>query len=56
MRHVCVQCIHAHRRRSAQPFGRHGWHHLVSFVRFIRKHGGLPPRPQQGLSDERERA
>jgi N-acetylglucosaminyl-diphospho-decaprenol L-rhamnosyltransferase len=42
-----VQCIHAHRRGSAQPFGRHGWHHLVSFVRFIRKHGGLPPRPQR---------
>lgn len=40
-----VECIHAHQRRSAVPFGRHGWHHLRSFLRFVLKHRGLPQRP-----------
>ncbi len=43
--HPGIVCLHAHRRRSAMPFGRHGWHHFVSFCRFVRKHRGLPPRP-----------
>lgn len=40
-----VECIHAHRRGSAAVLTRHGWHHLRSFVKFVRKHGGLPGRP-----------
>jgi GT2 family glycosyltransferase len=40
-----IECIHAHRRASRNPFSYHGWRHLRSLVRFVRKHGGLPQRP-----------
>jgi len=40
-----AECVHAHRRRSAAVFNRHGWHHFRSFLRFVSKHGGLPGRP-----------
>lgn len=43
--HPQIECIHAHQRASALPFNRSALHHLASFVRFVRKHGGLPPRP-----------
>lgn len=44
-----VRCVHAHRRGSALPVGRHAWHHLRSFVRFVRKYRGLPQRPPRAL-------
>lgn len=40
-----IECVHAHRRASANPFGVAGWRHLRSFVRFVGKHRGLPQRP-----------
>ncbi len=43
--HPQIECIHAYQRGSALPFNRHAWHHAASFIRFIRKHGGLPQRP-----------
>lgn len=41
-----VECIHAHRRLSRNPFSASGWRHLQSLTRFIVKHGGLPRRPE----------
>ena len=38
-------CRHLHRRHSANPFGAAGWHHFQSMMKFVRKHGGLPKRP-----------
>jgi len=43
--HPRIECIHDHRRASAKIFNRYAWHHLNSFIRFARKHGGLPQRP-----------
>ncbi|MFO0973958.1 MAG: glycosyltransferase [Phycisphaerae bacterium] len=40
-----ITAVHAHRRRSARPFGRHGRYHLTSWLKFMLKHGGLPGRP-----------
>ena len=40
-----IECIHAHRRSSGNPFTSAGWHHFRSMSRFILKHGGLPQRP-----------
>lgn len=40
-----IECIHAHRRSSRNPFTPAGWHHLRSFLTFRRKYGGLPRRP-----------
>lgn len=40
-----IECIHAHRRTSRNPFTRAGWHHLWSFLAFWKKYGGLPRRP-----------
>lgn len=42
-----IECVHEHRRSSRNPFSLHGWRHFRSLLRFIRKHGGLPPRPSQ---------
>jgi N-acetylglucosaminyl-diphospho-decaprenol L-rhamnosyltransferase len=42
--HPGIECVHALRRRSGVPLGRHGWHHFCSFWRFVAKHGGLPGR------------
>ena len=40
-----IECIHAHRRSSRNPFTLAGWHHLRSFLAFREKYGGLPQRP-----------
>ncbi len=40
-----VECVHAHRRSSRNPFSLAGRRHVQSLIRFIRKHGGLPQRP-----------
>ncbi len=40
-----IECIHAHRRSSGNPFTAAGWHHFRSMMRFVSKHGGLPQRP-----------
>ncbi|HKQ50118.1 MAG TPA: glycosyltransferase family 2 protein [Phycisphaerae bacterium] len=40
-----IECIHAHRRSSRNPFTLAGWHHLRSFLAFRKKYGGLPQRP-----------
>lgn len=40
-----IECIHAHRRSSGNPFSLAGWHHFRSMMRFVCKHGGLPQRP-----------
>lgn len=40
-----VECVHAHRRMSRNPFSLSGWRHTQSLFRFIRKHGGLRRRP-----------
>jgi GT2 family glycosyltransferase len=36
---------HFHRRHSANPVGKAGWHHFQSMMRFIQKYRGLPRRP-----------
>jgi len=41
-----IECIHAHRRFSRNPFSVAGGRHLRSLTRFIIKHGGLPQRPE----------
>ncbi len=43
--HSGIECEHAHRRLSRLAVSRHGYHHFRSFWRFVRTHGGLPPRP-----------
>lgn len=45
-----VECIHAHRRHSRNPFSLSGLHHFRSLWRFVRKHGGLPQRPTAQLA------
>lgn len=40
-----IECVHAHRRSSRNPFTKAGWHHFRSMLQFIFKHGGLPQRP-----------
>ncbi len=40
-----IECIHAHRRSSRNPFTHAGWRHLRSFLAFRNKYGGLPQRP-----------
>jgi len=40
-----IVCTHEHRRSSRNPVTLHGWRHLRSLVRFVRKYGGLPQRP-----------
>jgi len=40
-----IACIHAHRRHSGNPMSRAGWHHFLSFLRFVSKYRGLPRRP-----------
>ncbi len=41
-----LECLHAHRRFSRNPFSISGWRHLRSLVRFVAKYRGLPRRPQ----------
>jgi len=43
--HPGLVCDHVHRRESRRAISLQGWRHLVSTVRFLRKHGGFPPRP-----------
>ena len=40
-----IECVHAHRRASRNPFSLAGWSHLRSFIAFRKKYGGLPQRP-----------
>jgi GT2 family glycosyltransferase len=40
-----IECIHAHRRESKNPFSRAGIQHLLSLGKFAWKYGGLPKRP-----------
>lgn len=40
-----LECIHAHRRHSRNPFSLSGLHHLRSLWRFVLKHRGFPQRP-----------
>ncbi|MCZ6816011.1 MAG: glycosyltransferase family 2 protein [Planctomycetota bacterium] len=48
-----IECIHAHRRASSNPFSSAGWHHFQSFTRFLSKHGGLPQRPERAPAQAR---
>lgn len=41
-----VECLHAHRRSSGNPFSLAGFRHFQSLWRFVMKHGGLPQRPR----------
>ncbi len=41
-----LECLHAHRRFSRNPFSISGWRHLRSLVRFVAKYRGLPRRPE----------
>lgn len=42
-----VECVHAHRRSSRNPFSFAGWQHFRSMIRFIIKHRGLPQRSRR---------
>lgn len=42
-----IECLHAHRRSSRNPFSFAGWQHFRSMSRFIIKHRGLPQRPRK---------
>ncbi len=40
-----IECVHAHRRSSRNPFSLAGLRHMRSLWLFMMKHGGLPQRP-----------
>ncbi|MBN2562822.1 MAG: glycosyltransferase family 2 protein [Phycisphaerae bacterium] len=47
-----IECVHAHRRLSRNPFSLSGWQHFRSLLRFVAKYRGLPQRP--GLQPSRQ--